>query len=100
MPRHFGESLLVVLALSGLAACAEPVPVPEGCVLGVLSNEGATCQAMRDGEDRLYSFYADMTGYAIGEQVCVCGPVAEMSFCNQGIVLEARHLDRTCPPVE
>lgn len=71
--------------------------MPEGCVVGVLTGEGATCQAMRDGKDRLYSFYSDMTGYRLGETVCVCGLEAQMSFCQQGTVIEVTHLGRTCP---
>lgn len=62
----------------------------------MLTDEGATCQALRDGEDRLFSFYSDMTGYRLGEQVCVCGPVAQMTFCQQGTVIEATHLGRAC----
>lgn len=93
--RRFVSTALAAVLI--LAACETRKPVPDGCVAGILTGEGATCQALRDGKDRLYSFYADMTGYRLGEQVCVCGPVAEMSFCQQGTVIEVTHLDRECP---
>lgn len=96
LPNLF-KRVTALIGLLGLAACAAPTPVPEGCYVGVLTAEGASCQAMRDDDDRLFSFFADMTGYRLGEEVCVCGPIAEMSFCNQGTVVEVTHLDRSCP---
>jgi hypothetical protein len=87
------------VAAAGLAAAvAGCTPdAPPDCVRGTLTPEGLHCQTLRDGADRLYSFYADMQGYRLGEDVCVCGPPAEMSFCQQGTVLEVRHLGRRCP---
>jgi hypothetical protein len=79
-----------------LAACAPPEP-PPGCVIGVLTPEGGRCQAMRDADDHLYSFYADMIDYKIGDTVCVCGGEALMSRCATGTPLEVDHLGPSCP---
>ena len=92
------SALLAAVLL--LAACQTASDTPTDCVRGTLTDEGATCQALRDRSGQLYTFYADMTGYKIGQFVCVCGPVAQMSFCNQGTVLETRYLGASCPALD
>lgn len=91
------RAVVLAMPLLLLAACAPMPEPPPDCHIGTLTPEGATCQTMRDAKDRLFSFYADMTGHKIGDDVCVCGPVAEMSFCGQGTVIEVTHLGQSCP---
>ena len=73
--------------------------VPEGCLTGILTNDGDTCQAFKGHQtNKIYSFYANMNGYQLGEEVCVCGQVAQMTTCKTGTPIEIMHLSRTCPP--
>ncbi|MAO90000.1 MAG: hypothetical protein CMM78_10325 [Rhodospirillaceae bacterium] len=86
---------LIVIGL--VSACQTGSDLPPSCRIGVLTNEGATCQALRDDQGTLYTFYTDMTGYNLGDEVCLCGPQAQMSFCAQGTVVDVTYLGRTCP---
>lgn len=56
-------------------------------VRGVLTNEGAECQAMRSTAGRLYTF-AHIPGYGAGDYVEVRGTIADFSFCQQGTTIE------------
>ena len=87
-------STAVSLIVIGLVSASN---LPPSCRIGVLTNEGATCQALRDDQGTLYTFYTDMTGYNLGDEVCLCGPQAQMSFCAQGTVVDVTYLGRTCP---
>ncbi|MDF1748203.1 MAG: hypothetical protein P1V34_04940 [Alphaproteobacteria bacterium] len=92
----------IFIAVSGLitvlvSACQTSTNIPPSCHIGILTKEGATCQALRDDQGRLYTFYADMTGYKLGDEVCLCGPEAQMSFCGQGTVIDVAYLGKTCP---
>ena len=59
----------------------------EICVRGRLTNEGAECPALRDSEGVLYTIAKQNIGRRPGQDICVCGRVAEMSFCMQGKTL-------------
>lgn len=91
------RAITLIPPLLVLAACAPAPEAPPNCHIGALTPEGATCQTLRDAKDRLYSFYADMTGHKIGDQVCVCGAESVMSRCATGIALDIDHLGHTCP---
>lgn len=56
-------------------------------VVGVLSNEGATCPTLRGDNGRLYSIAGDLQGYRGGDRVEIVGEVAEMSACMQGTTI-------------
>lgn len=56
-------------------------------VLGVISNEGATCPTLRGEDGRLYSLAGDLAGYRGGDRVEVTGELAEMSTCMQGTTI-------------
>lgn len=91
-------SIAVFGMLTGLvSACQTSSDIPPTCRMGVLTNEGATCQAMRDDQGDLYTFYTDMTGYHLGDEVCLCGEQAQMSFCAQGVAIDMTYLGTECP---
>ena len=57
------------------------------CVRGTLTDEGVECQALRSKDGELYTLLGDLNGYKIGDEVVVCGHVAEISFCMQGTTI-------------
>lgn len=92
---RFGFVLALPLMLQ---TCTPAEIIPEGCVVGNLTADGDTCQTIKSKRsDQLYSFFADMNGYALGEEICVCGKAAQMTTCKTGVVIDVMHLDRTCP---
>ena len=95
-PLKFGFVLVMCFLLSSCAR--EQQFVPEGCLTGVLTADGDTCQALKSNQsNKLYSFYSNMNGYQLGEEVCICGQVAQMTTCKTGTPIEVQHLDRSCP---
>ena len=93
---RLGIALLLGLALS---ACRSPFsdPVPENCYIGTLTDQGEVCQTLSGPDDEIFSFFADMNGYSLGEDVCVCGGPAVMTRCKVGTPIDIVHLDRECP---
>ena len=59
----------------------------EICVRGRLTDEGAECPALRDAHGVLYTVAKRNIGRRPGQDICVCGRVADMSFCMQGKTL-------------
>lgn len=88
----------LVIALGTLTGCTEKIP--DDCHIGRLTDEGGVCQTMRTPDGTLYSFYADMNGYSLGEKVCACGAPAQMSRCKEGVPLDLRHFGRECRDAE
>ncbi|RED51250.1 hypothetical protein [Aestuariispira insulae] len=93
---RLGVAILLGLALG---ACQSPFskPAPEDCQIGVLTDQGQICQTIRTGKGDIYSFFADMNGYTLGEKVCICGKPATMTRCLVGVPIDLVHLDRDCP---
>lgn len=60
-------------------------------VRGVLTDEGAECQAMRSTGGRLYTF-SYIPGYEAGDFVEVSGTVVDASFCQQGTTIEVEDI--------
>lgn len=103
-PSRPGLAIVLLLAGCAQGAGTGEAPraageAPAGCRIGVLSAEGARCQAMRlDPEGRLISFFADMNGWSVGDAACVCGAPALMSPCRAGEAWEITYLGPFCPP--
>ena len=57
------------------------------CVKGTLTDEGVECQALRAENGDLYTLLGNLESYSNGDKVIVCGRIAEVSFCMQGITI-------------
>ncbi|MBL28083.1 MAG: hypothetical protein CMM50_11115 [Rhodospirillaceae bacterium] len=103
------RSATIVLAFTVLAApgCATQTP-PAGanpdkaaagtvCVSGTLTNDGVECPAFRAEDGGLYTLTGDLGGLQPGDDACVCGTPAEISFCMQGTTLAVSSVSETCP---
>ncbi|MGY9057987.1 MAG: DUF5818 domain-containing protein [Alphaproteobacteria bacterium] len=66
------------------------------CYTGRLTNEGDTCQALRTNDGRLLTLAGPLRGFGVGDNVCVCGPVAETAFCQQGTTIYVAEIDLRC----
>ena len=53
-------------------------------VKGVLTDEGAECQALRTDAGELYTLIGDLKGFQVGDRVCVAGMIADSNICQQG----------------
>lgn len=91
--------LLIAAALHGCAT-DEVAPPPPGCHQGVLVDGGGRCQALRRPDGSTITFYADMNGWRLGQQACVCGEKAVMTQCPRENAIEATWLAPFCPPTE
>ncbi len=63
-------------------------------IRGVLTDEGATCQALRDRRGRLYTLAGIPSGFSEGDVVQVRGRVAEVSICQQGTTISVERIRR------
>jgi hypothetical protein len=95
---------LAALALGGGAAYAQSGDPGQGDenrsvrVVGVLTDEGAECPALRGDDGQLYTLTPrDLQGFGVGDRVAVVGKVAEISFCNQGTTLEVQKIMEAPP---
>jgi hypothetical protein len=66
------------------------------CYSGKLTTEGVSCQAMRTNKGRLLTLGGPLRGFRAGDAVCVCGPVAKTSFCQQGTTIYLAEIDVRC----
>ncbi len=57
------------------------------CLKGKLTDEGVECQAFRSNEGELFTLLGELNGYQNGDEVVVCGTIAEISFCMQGTTI-------------
>lgn len=83
-------ALLAATALSGAGPCdrgTEPRPGEPVTIKGVLTDEGVECRALRGSDGRLYTLAGDLGSFRTGDEVCVKGRVAEVSYCMQGITV-------------
>lgn len=67
------------------------------CYTGVLTDEGVTCQAFRSDEGELFTLLGDLGGYSVDDKVVVCGTVAEVSPCMQGVTLVVSYIGKGLP---
>ncbi|HAT34537.1 MAG TPA: hypothetical protein DCS82_02385 [Rhodospirillaceae bacterium] len=85
--------------IDSLFGADDPPPskaAPNNCYIGQLTGEGVTCQAMRTDDGRLLTLGGPLRGFGPGDRVCVCGPVAEISFCQQGTTVYVAKIDVRC----
>ncbi|WP_259781960.1 hypothetical protein [Aestuariispira ectoiniformans] len=96
-----GGRIFAMLSPAVLLSACTLVPfekeAPEDCYWVTLTAEGDYCQAARDQDNKLLSFYADMNGYNLDDEVCICGKPAAMSHCKTGQPMDLSHLGRQCP---
>ncbi|MDJ0948030.1 MAG: thermonuclease family protein [Alphaproteobacteria bacterium] len=75
-------------------------PTETLCVRGRLTAEGTECPALRDQRGTLYTLAPDRPGgLPQGQEVCVCGAIAETSTCMQGRTIAVTRLvdPAACP---
>jgi hypothetical protein len=96
--------LLLALAFVGGAAYAQSGDPGQGDenrsvrVVGVLTDEGVECPALRGDDGQLYTLTPrDLQGFEVGDRVAVVGKVAQISFCNQGTTLEVQKITEAPP---
>ena len=76
-----------------VAMPAEP-PRPRGrfTILGILTTEGETCQAMRDVDGELHTLTGAVADYRPGTTVRVVGRSTDGSECGQGTTIEVERM--------
>ena len=93
---------LAVLFGSGKALSDEPPAKGQiVCIAGHLTDEGVECPALRSDSGELYTLAGEAAPFDVGDEVCVCGSVAEMSFCMQGTTIAVAEISSAaqgCPP--
>jgi hypothetical protein len=67
------------------------------CYKGVLTDEGVECQAFRSEDNELFTLIGNLEGYGVGDQVVVCGTIAEISPCMQGTTLVISYIGKKLP---
>lgn len=94
-------SLAVILG-SGNALSDELPAKPQNiCVSGKLTDEGIECPALRSEDHLLYTLAGETAPFDVGDYVCVCGTVANVSFCMQGTTISVSQIspgEQGCPP--
>jgi hypothetical protein len=55
------------------------------------------CQALRSTAGELYTLVGDLNGFKIGDEVVVCGTVADVSFCMQGTTINVSWIGKEVP---
>ena len=65
--------------------------------MGVLTDEGVECQAFRSDEGELFTLLGDLGGFSDGDNVVVCGTIAEISPCMQGTTLVISYIGKKPP---
>lgn len=89
LPTCITATLVMLLCACG--ARTEPPAAATGDIVdvsGLLTEEGAECQALRADDKTLYTLTGDLQGFKTGDRVRVTGTSAELSFCQQGITLQ------------
>jgi hypothetical protein len=67
------------------------------CVKGKLTDEGVECQALRSTDGDLFTLVGDVDGFQNGDEVVVCGTIAEISFCMQGTTINVTWIGKSVP---
>jgi len=61
-------------------------------VIGILTDEGVECQALRTLTQNLFTLVGDMKGLQTGDMVMATGIKAKASICMQGTTIELRNI--------
>jgi hypothetical protein len=77
-----------------LSQAATPTTI---CVKGKLTNEGVECQTLRTTDDEIYTLVGELNGFKIGDEVVVCGTIADISFCMQGTTINVSWIGKGAP---
>ena len=83
-------------AVRPLAARGGSAPGTTLCVRGRLTGEGVECQALRAKDGALYTLAGDLMDFLAGQEVCVCGTIAAVSFCMQGSTIAVAQIGAAC----
>ena len=67
------------------------------CVKGTLTDEGVECQALRAIDGEVYTVVGDLNGFQNGDEVVVCGTIANISFCMQGTTINVSWIGKEPP---
>ncbi len=85
---------------TGIKAVSEPFEITGTAggkgtvqVLGILTDEGVECQALRSDKGLLYTLAGDLGDAGPGDRVRVIGDPVEMSTCMQGTTLRVESLE-------
>lgn len=101
------KNVLIVLLLAG---CAAQTPTPQTdpgtvrpvtanskadsiTITGTVTTEGAECPAVRGDDGKLYTIAGDREKLVAGARVRITGTVAEMTYCMQGITINATTIE-------
>lgn len=71
----------------GLPAARAQKPVH---IVGTVTDEGVECPAVRTDDGTLYTLTGNIPRLAPGDRVEIVGTPAELSYCMQGVTLEAQ----------
>jgi hypothetical protein len=72
------------------------MPAEENGIVGVLTDEGAECPAMRGDDGTLYTLTPRgvTEGFAAGDRVRIVGDEVEVSICQQGVTINVERIER------
>jgi hypothetical protein len=92
---------IVMAVVSVSCTSADPekeptsMPAEENGIVGVLTDEGAECPAMRGDDGELYTLMPRgiTEGFGMGDRVRVTGTAAEVSICQQGITIDVERIE-------
>lgn len=67
------------------------------CVKGQLTDGGIECQAFASADGELFTLVGDLNGFKNGDEVIVCGTIADISICMQGTTLVVSWIGKESP---
>lgn len=67
------------------------------CVKGQLTDGGIECQAFTSADGELFTLIGDLNGFKNGDEVVVCGTIADFSICQQGTTLVVSWIGKETP---
>jgi LysM repeat protein len=93
-PEIDPDALMVgqTIILPGAPGMPDAPPDDRRTVIGVMTDEGVECQAMRGQDGQLYTLIGDLEGYGSGDPVEVRGSEPEVDFCQQGVTIEVEDI--------
>ena len=97
MPRELKGVEVFASHNSKVASLREGISPTTICVKGTLRDEGVECQALRSTEGELYTLVGNLSGFTNGDEVVVCGTIAEISFCMQGTTINVSWIGSEAP---